>query len=113
MKYNDLIQFEPIESVIQLLDANRPNEAMKLISPMSSPMTLELQTEFGDFFAVHLQSDFKEGLVLRPKTPSSNTEMRLRIQSSCLFSESLRTTDCDCAAQLHESVVRIGQKGGA
>lgn len=32
MKYNDLIQFEPIESVIQLLDANRPNEAMKLIS---------------------------------------------------------------------------------
>ncbi len=32
MKYNDLIQFEPIESVIQLLDANRPNEAMKLVS---------------------------------------------------------------------------------
>ena len=26
MKYGDLIQFEPIESVIQLLDANRPGE---------------------------------------------------------------------------------------
>ena len=32
MHYGDLIQFEPIESVIQLLDANRPDEAKKLIS---------------------------------------------------------------------------------
>jgi hypothetical protein len=30
--YGDLIQFEPIESVIQLLDANRPDEAKKLVS---------------------------------------------------------------------------------
>ncbi|MGQ3354012.1 MAG: DUF6079 family protein [Phreatobacter sp.] len=32
MHYGDLIQFEPIESVIQLRDANRPNEAKKLVS---------------------------------------------------------------------------------
>ena len=32
MRYADLIQFEPIESVIQLLDANRPDEAKKLVS---------------------------------------------------------------------------------
>ena len=32
MKYGDLIQFEPIESVIQLLDANRPDEAKKLVA---------------------------------------------------------------------------------
>ena len=32
MKYGDLIQFEPIESVIQLLDANRPAEAKRLVS---------------------------------------------------------------------------------
>ena len=32
MLYGDLIQFEPIESVIQLLDANRPSEAKKLVS---------------------------------------------------------------------------------
>ena len=32
MHYGDLIQFEPIESVIQLLDANRPDEARKLVS---------------------------------------------------------------------------------
>jgi hypothetical protein len=31
MHYGDLIQFEPIESVIQLLDANRPDEAKKLV----------------------------------------------------------------------------------
>ena len=32
MRYDDLIQFEPIESVIQLLDANRPHEAKRLVS---------------------------------------------------------------------------------
>ncbi len=32
MRYGDLIQFEPIESVIQLLDANRPGEGLKLVS---------------------------------------------------------------------------------
>ena len=32
MRYCDLIQFEPIESVIQLLDANRPAEAKKLVA---------------------------------------------------------------------------------
>lgn len=32
MRYGDLIQFEPIESVIQLLDANRPDEARKLVA---------------------------------------------------------------------------------
>ena len=31
MRYGDLIQFEPIESVIQLLDANRPDEGLKLV----------------------------------------------------------------------------------
>ena len=32
MRYGDLIQFEAIESVIQLLDANRPEEAKKLVA---------------------------------------------------------------------------------
>ncbi|MHB8252667.1 MAG: DUF6079 family protein [Acidiferrobacter sp.] len=32
MRYGNLIQFEPIESVIQLLDANRPDEGKKLVS---------------------------------------------------------------------------------
>ncbi len=32
LHYRDLIQFEPIESVIQLLDSDRPDEAKKLVS---------------------------------------------------------------------------------
>ena len=32
MKYGDLVQFEQIESVIQLLDAGRPDEAKKLVT---------------------------------------------------------------------------------
>jgi len=32
MRYGDLIQFEPIESVIQLLDANHPDLASRLVS---------------------------------------------------------------------------------
>lgn len=32
MKYDDLVQFERIESVIQLLDADRPDEAKKLVT---------------------------------------------------------------------------------
>ena len=32
MRYGDLIQFEPIESVIQLLDANRPESASRLVA---------------------------------------------------------------------------------
>jgi ABC-type enterochelin transport system ATPase subunit len=32
MRYGDLIQFEPIESVIQLLAANRPDDARRLVS---------------------------------------------------------------------------------
>ena len=32
MHYGDLVQFEPIESVIQLLDANRPDAARKLVA---------------------------------------------------------------------------------
>lgn len=32
MRYRDLIQFEPIQAVIQLLDANRPEEAQKLVA---------------------------------------------------------------------------------
>jgi ABC-type enterochelin transport system ATPase subunit len=32
MRYGELIQFEPIESVIQLLDANRQDEARKLVA---------------------------------------------------------------------------------
>jgi len=37
----------------------------------------------------------------------------LRIHSSCLFSESLHSTDCDCSLQLEKSLQMISQFGGA
>lgn len=37
----------------------------------------------------------------------------LRIHSSCLFSESLHSTDCDCALQLEEALNIISKTGGA
>jgi hypothetical protein len=51
MKYGDLIQFEPIESVIQLLDANRPDEAKKLVATyvMSDDMAERITTG-GDIY---------------------------------------------------------------
>jgi len=36
----------------------------------------------------------------------------VRVQSSCLFSESLLAKDCDCASQLHESLKIIAREGG-
>ncbi len=39
MKYGDLVQFEQIESVIQLLDAGRPDEAKKLVTTYVILMT--------------------------------------------------------------------------
>ena len=36
MKFRDLIQFEQIDSVIQLRDAERPNEAKKLVSDVAA-----------------------------------------------------------------------------
>jgi len=38
MKYGDLIQFEPIESVVQLREPTRPLLLGGLSRPMSSPM---------------------------------------------------------------------------
>jgi hypothetical protein len=47
MRYGDLIQFEPIDSVIQLLDANRPDEARKLVSTyvISDEMALRIASQ--------------------------------------------------------------------
>lgn len=37
----------------------------------------------------------------------------LRIHSSCLFSESFHSSDCDCAMQLSASLKTIAKEGGA
>ena len=52
MRYGDLIQFEPIESVIQLLDANRPEEAKKLLKKAGYPNGFET-----DLVVYHTQKE--------------------------------------------------------
>lgn len=74
---------------------------------------IELETVFGVFRAVHMHFQKKDGVILTPMHVPLDQEPRLRIQSSCLFSETFRAMDCDCAAQLHESLHRTTRHGGA
>ena len=59
MRYGDLIQFEPIESVIQLLDANRPDEAKKLVS------TYVISADMAERIAKR-QAELKQKLAITP-----------------------------------------------
>jgi GTP cyclohydrolase II len=44
--------------------------------------------------------------------PTDTTEVLVRVQSSCMFSESLGAIDCDCNSQLKESIRRVKEQGG-
>jgi GTP cyclohydrolase II len=77
---------------------------------------ITLETTHGDFAVQHVyvhgnDGVFREGVVLQRES-GANGEILIRIQSSCLFSESFWTTDCDCALQLHEALARIAKRGG-
>jgi GTP cyclohydrolase II len=50
--------------------------------------------------------------VLVSSSRQSPSPILVRIQSSCLFSESLGAIDCDCADQLNSSLKLIARKGG-
>lgn len=76
---------------------------------------IRLPTKHGDFdiFHLHVHGEkelFREGVVLQNLTGS--VPITVRVQSSCLFSESFWATDCDCALQLQSSLVQISQSGG-
>lgn len=71
---------------------------------------ITLPTQFGDLDIYYFSENGQEGLVasrnLLSKPPF------LRIHSSCVFSEALKTVDCDCTKQLEASLRYIGQHGG-
>lgn len=92
---------------------------------------VKLTTAHGDLFARHvgvsmlekagisangleLNDTIKEGVVLsrviEPREESS--PYLVRVQSSCLFSESFWSTDCDCASQLSAALDMIRERGG-
>ncbi len=80
---------------------------------MSLETCIILDTHFGPFRCWHIDADPHYGVCLMPTLdePAEQT-LLLRIQSSCLFSESLNTVDCDCALQLDESMRRVRERGG-
>jgi GTP cyclohydrolase II len=71
---------------------------------------ISLPTEFGTLFVRHILSGDQEGVVVTGEGPFIEP-VPVRIQSSCLFSESFLSTNCDCGAQLHEALKIIASGG--
>lgn len=72
---------------------------------------IELPNRHGKLLFHYVAVGRSEGVLIRsglhPTAP-----ILVRIQSSCLFSESLGATDCDCADQLNSSMELIARNGG-
>lgn len=79
---------------------------------MTSP-TIALPTKFGDL-SIKVGDTATEipSWVLIYRKPWEEVPF-LRVHSSCLFSESLRSLDCDCSLQLEKSLETISKVGGA
>jgi GTP cyclohydrolase II len=80
---------------------------------------IQLTTRAGEFSACHVvvQDEYgapvREGVMLRAPVEVAATEVvHVRVQSSCLFSESFWATDCDCALQLQKALEIVAEKGG-
>jgi len=73
--------------------------------------SITLRTSFGDLSFRHLACAGQQGLIvaglMQPRTPTP-----VRLQSSCVFSESFAAEDCDCALQLASSLKIISDEGG-
>ena len=72
---------------------------------------LEIETIYGELVVQWAGLSNKEALIVSSKI-NLNKVQRVRIQSSCVFSESLHSIDCDCADQLSGALLNIGKKGG-
>jgi GTP cyclohydrolase II len=76
---------------------------------------IRLPTKHGHFDVVHVlvtgpSGVIREGVALQK--PSEQPRLVVRVQSSCLFSESFWASDCDCALQLQAALARISRDGG-
>jgi len=72
--------------------------------------TIELPSQHGNLKISHFAQDNQHGVLISSK--EIQEECFIRIHSSCLFSEALHTTDCDCALQLDASIKYIAEHGG-
>ncbi len=72
---------------------------------------IKIPTSFGELNVSHLRMNLQEGILVTGQKPFA-FPVPVRVQSSCLFSESLHSIDCDCSAQLHASLKIIVSEGG-
>jgi GTP cyclohydrolase II len=76
---------------------------------------IALPTQHGKFDVLHVvvqdgRNIIREGVILQKLT--TQRPLTVRVQSSCLFSETFWATDCDCALQLQSALSRISLEGG-
>ncbi len=76
----------------------------------SSP-TIQLPTSQGRLHLTYYSNSIKEAIVIYKSMDFENS-INLRIHNSCVFSESFRTTDCDCRDQLQKFLELIGESNG-
>ena len=72
-----------------------------------------LKTIFGTFMAYTYQDiiDSKYIMALVYGNVHEHSNLYIRVHSSCLTSETLRSMDCDCVNQLYGSMNKIAEKG--
>ena len=73
--------------------------------------TVVLPTAFGPMQLRYVQGFGKSGLVCHFEVLQQEP-VQIRIQSSCVFSESLGAIDCDCSDQLTTAIRSISESGG-
>jgi GTP cyclohydrolase II len=73
-----------------------------------------LRTAFGefDFYCFSWGVHEEDNILCQHKKPYSSDITLVRIQSACYTAEIFRSTDCDCHAQLAQSLRRIQAEGG-
>lgn len=79
---------------------------------------ISLPTKYGEFEAKYVSvmgpknELVREGAILSI-LKDDNSDPLVRVQSSCLFSESFWASDCDCSLQLEEAMRQIAEHGGS
>jgi GTP cyclohydrolase II len=84
---------------------------MRQRSEFSLSAPIEAETREGRFHFRHLRADGQVGVLASSlREPTGPTPVR--VHSSCLFSETLSTQDCDCESQLRHSISYLSRNGG-
>lgn len=84
---------------------------MRQRSEFSLSAPIETETKEGRFHFRHLRADGQVGVLASSlREPTGPTPVR--VHSSCLFSETLATLDCDCDSQLRHAMSYLSRNGG-